>query len=85
VVALGVSDLPQNASDGSGRGEIVRSKTDQDGEGALVWLSPDTMARVAAWRQASGIDFGPVLRRINRLPGATRGNEGRSTGLATRA
>lgn len=67
LVVLAVGDL-RMVGDGSGRGEIVRSKTDQDGEGAMVWLSPDTMVRVAAWRQASGIDFGPVLRRVSLLP-----------------
>ena len=30
------------------------------------------MARVAMWRAASRIDFGPVLRRINVLPDAVR-------------
>lgn len=73
LVALSVSDL-RSTGDGSGRGEIARSKTDQDGEGALVWLSPDTMVRVAAWREASGVSFGPVLRRVTLLP-AREGDE----------
>lgn len=71
LVALAVSDL-RSTGDGSGRGEIACSKTDQDGEGALVWLSADTMARDAAWREASGISFGPVLRRVTLLPARER-------------
>lgn len=71
LVSLTVSDL-RMAGDRSGRVELAHSKTDQDGEGALAWLSPDTMARVAMWRAASGFDFGPVLRRINVLPDSAR-------------
>ena len=41
LVAATVADLRQ-VGDGSGRLEIVHSKTDQLGEGALAWLSPDT-------------------------------------------
>src|SRR3546814_18036857 len=37
------------------------------GEGALAWLSGDTMARLSAWLLASGLSEGPVFRRINVL------------------
>lgn len=74
LVGATVADLKQLA-DGSGRLEIGHSKTDQLGEGALVWLSPETMGRLSAWLLASGIAQGPVFRRINVL--ATHaGNEG---------
>jgi len=53
--------------DGSGRLDITHSKTDQLGEGALAWLSPETMGRLSAWLLASGIAEGPVFRRINVL------------------
>lgn len=66
LVATCVADLRQEA-DGSGRLAIAHSKTDQLGEGALAWLSPETMQRLSAWLQASGIDAGPVFRRINVL------------------
>jgi integrase len=66
LVATGVADVSQVA-DGSGRLEIARSKTDQEGEGALAWLSPETMQRLSAWLLASGIAEGPVFRRINLL------------------
>lgn len=66
LVAANVADLHQEA-DGSGRLEIAHSKTDQTGQGALVWLSGETMARLSAWLLASGIVQGPVFRRINVL------------------
>lgn len=66
LVTATVSDLRQ-VGDGSGRLDIAYSKTDQLGEGAKAWLSPDTMARVSAWLLASGLSEGPVFRRINVL------------------
>lgn len=54
-------------ADGSGRLHIAHSKTDQLGEGAMAWLSSETMTRLSAWLLASGIAQGPVFRRINVL------------------
>lgn len=44
--------------------EIPRSKVDQEGEGATAFLSPRSVRAVAAWRAASGIDSGPLFRRV---------------------
>lgn len=66
LVRTEVADLRQ-VGDSSGRLDIAHSKTDQLGEGAMAWLSPDTMGRLSAWLQASGIGEGPVFRRINVL------------------
>lgn len=66
LVAATVADITQ-ASDGSGRLEIAHSQTDQLGEGALAWLSPETLQRVSAWLEASGIRDGVLFRRINVL------------------
>lgn len=66
LVGTEVADLRQ-VGDSSGRLEIGHSKTDQLGEGALAWLSGDTMARLSAWLLASGLSEGPVFRRINVL------------------
>lgn len=74
LVATTVDDVRQVA-DGSGRLDIVRSKTDQLGEGAMAWLSPDTIGRLSAWLLASGITAGPVFRRINVLA-TNAGNDG---------
>lgn len=75
LVGATVADL-SHMGDGSGRLEIGHSKTDQLGEGALVWLSFETMARISAWLTASGIGAGPVFRRINVVTGAP-GEDGR--------
>ncbi len=76
LVGTCVADLSQVA-DGSGRLEIAYSKTDQLGEGAMAWLSAETMARLSAWLLASGTQEGPVFRRINLLTtkGAGEGQE----------
>ena len=66
LVAATIADL-RRLADGSGRLTIPRSKTDQEGEGAIVWLSAETMDRLSAWLTASGIADGPVFRRINIL------------------
>ena len=50
--------------DGSGLLELARSKTDQEGQGAWVWLSPDTMRRVASWQDAASIRSGVLFRRV---------------------
>lgn len=52
------------AGDGSAVLTVPRSKTDQEGQGAHAWLSPDTLRRVRAWQQAGGIVAGPLFRRI---------------------
>lgn len=43
---------------------VPNSKTDQEGKGAYAWPSPDTMRRLATWREASGIFGGQMFRRI---------------------
>jgi integrase len=63
LVAIAV-DHVEPAADGSGLLFLPRSKTDSTGEGAYAWLSPDSMRRVAAWLQASGIREGPLFRRV---------------------
>lgn len=50
--------------DGSATLFIPFSKTDQEQEGAWAWLSADTMRRVGAWLEASGIREGPLFRRV---------------------
>ncbi len=67
LVAATVHDL-KRLSDGSGRLTIPFSKTDQEGEGSVVWLSAETMDRLALWLCESAIAEGPVFRRINILP-----------------
>ncbi|MCX7283855.1 MAG: tyrosine-type recombinase/integrase [Novosphingobium sp.] len=66
LVAIEVEDLSR-VSDGTGRLRIRRSKTDQEGEGALAWLSSETMHRIRDWLDASSTAQGVVFRRINTL------------------
>lgn len=54
----------EGQEDGSALLALARSKTDQDGKGAFVWLSPDTMRRVALWREAASIRRGVLFRRV---------------------
>jgi integrase len=63
LVALEVEQIEMQ-EDGSGLLELARSKTDQQGQGAWVWLSPDTMRRVAFWREAAAIRSGVLFRRV---------------------
>lgn len=44
--------------------QILRSKGDQDGEGATAYLSPRTVASIAAWTEAAEITVGPLFRRV---------------------
>lgn len=67
LVALTVADLQaSDADDGSGTALIRRSKTDQEGEGAVGYLSPRTMGALRAWLTAAGITRGPIFRAVNR-------------------
>ncbi|WP_419933097.1 tyrosine-type recombinase/integrase [Candidatus Poriferisodalis sp.] len=54
--ALTWSDI-ETVSDGSGRLLIRRSKTDPDGEGAVVFVSPQTMAALASIRNGAPTEF----------------------------
>lgn len=57
-------DHMEPQADGSGLLFLPRSKTDQEGGGNWAWLSPETVRRVQAWLQLSGIENGPLFRRV---------------------
>lgn len=78
IAALAVRDLGAEAN-GSGRLTLHHSKTDQEGEGAVLYLGPSTMQRVRAWREAADIEDGPLFRRIR------RGGAVQAAGLSSRA
>lgn len=65
LVALLVEDL-QGAEDGSGTIVVRRSKGDQEGEGAVKYLAPDTMAHVGAWLTGAGLSQGPLFRPVSK-------------------
>ena len=65
AAALLTSDVTEE-TDGSGRVSVRRSKTDQEGRGAVLYLGRPTMARVRAWREAANVNDGALFRRISR-------------------
>ena len=65
AATLFVSDITEEP-DGSGRASIRRSKTDQEGRGAALYLGRPTMARVRAWREAANINDGALFRSVSR-------------------
>lgn len=52
--------------DGSGLLLVRRSKTDQSGHGRECYLGPPTVERIKAWRDAEGIDEGPLFCPVHR-------------------
>ncbi|MBL6080221.1 site-specific integrase [Belnapia sp. T18] len=71
LVALRVENLAEDASGGGLRVTIRRSKGDQVGEGQVVGIAGTgtatcPVAALAAWRQAAGIETGPLLRSLDR-------------------
>jgi site-specific recombinase XerD len=72
LVALQFADLHVEA-DGFGTVVIQRSKTDQEGQGAVAPIPADAMRYVQAWIDAAGIKNGPLFRSVlkgNRIGGA---------------
>lgn len=65
AVALDVEDLTRSP-DGSATALIRRSKTDQAGEGEVLWLSPRTMTHVTRWLEDAGVTEGAIFRAINK-------------------
>ena len=63
VVALRCSDIEEEG-DGAGLLSVRHSKTDQAGEGAVLFLGEATMQRVRAWKTAAGFDSGPLFRPV---------------------
>jgi len=74
LAAMMVHDIEEADDDGAGIAEIGRSKTDQEGQGALAYLSPVTMRAVEAWRTAARIERGALFRRVETyFDGSVRG------------
>lgn len=65
AATLLVSDVTEE-TDGSGRANVRRSKTDQEGRGTVLYLGRPTMARVRAWREAADVNDGVLFRRVSR-------------------
>ena len=65
LVALECHDL-EAASHGDGTLTIRRSKTDQEGQGSVRYLAPDTMREVHAWQDAAGHVDGRLFRAVGK-------------------
>ncbi len=63
AAALDWADVQQEA-DGSGRLTVRRSKTDQEAEGAVLFLGAPSMRAVRKWHDAAGVEAGPLFRRV---------------------
>ncbi|WP_309141246.1 tyrosine-type recombinase/integrase [Novosphingobium sp. G106] len=64
LAAMQVTDIDGPDADGAGVIAIGRSKTDQEGQGAQAYLSPQAMRAIEAWCSKAGITRGPLFRRV---------------------
>ena len=65
VAAVQLNDISQE-NDGSGHLAVHRSKSDQEGKGAVLYVGKPTMKRLGAWIDARGNQSGPLFLRIRR-------------------
>lgn len=63
LVAVAVEHIEEAIDPEARLLQILRSKGDQEGEGATAYLSPRTVSAIAAWTEAAGIEAGPLFRR----------------------
>ena len=63
VAVLQCADI-QEDNGGAGLLTIHNSKTDQDGEGTVLFLGALTMRRICAWMTAAGFNSGPLVRPV---------------------
>ncbi|WP_158089264.1 site-specific integrase [Magnetofaba australis] len=64
LVAINVEDI-EEVGDGSGTVLIRRSKTDQEGAGAVRYLAPDSMRTLKEWLALAKITEGAVFRGVD--------------------
>lgn len=64
LVAIAVEHIEEAIDPEARLLQILRHKGDPDGEGATAYLSPRTVAAIAAWTEAAGITEGPLFRRV---------------------
>jgi integrase len=76
LIAVRVEDLSRDNEDVSGRLLLARAKADQEGEGSLLYVSPETMARIERWLRTAGHQSGPLSRSIPQIPKAAGGADG---------
>jgi integrase len=67
LIGLQFEDLRMEP-DGFGTVVIRRSKTDQEGVGAIAPITPDATKHLRAWIEAAKIKNGPLFRAIRKGP-----------------
>jgi len=72
LAALDMDDIEIDAATGDGTAVIRRSKTDQEGQGAALYISPAAAAALTAYTDAAQITEGPIFRSIYQ-DGSARG------------
>ena len=65
LTAVCVDDIAAEP-DGTGRLTVRRSKTDQEGKGAVLFVGEPTMRALRDWQEAGGVASGPLFRRVRR-------------------
>ena len=65
LVAMAREDLQVDA-DGFGTVAVRRSKTDQEGAGAMAAITADAMRHLTAWLDSAGIETGPLFRSVRK-------------------
>lgn len=66
IINVTVADISHAETGNGGKLFIPKSKSDQTGEGAYVWLGSNTMHYYQKWREMTGIDSGILFRKINK-------------------
>ena len=64
LVAVAVEHIEEAIDPEARLLQILRSKGDQDGEGATAYLSPRTVGAIVSWTEAAEITVGPLFRRV---------------------
>jgi integrase len=64
LVAVAIEHIEEAIDPAARLLQILRHKGDQEGEGATAYVSPRTVSAIAAWRDAAGIEHGPLFRRV---------------------
>lgn len=65
IAALNVADIASQPN-GAGTVTVRSSKTDPEGRGHVRFLGAPTIAAIAHWRQAAGIDSGALFRSVGK-------------------
>jgi site-specific recombinase XerD len=65
LVAIAVEHIIEAIDPDARLLSILRSKGDQEGEGATAYLSPRTVRAISVWLEAAGVETGAVFRRVN--------------------